>query len=180
MRKSIILIGFFICAHFFARAQSVPTPKSHFGFSIGDNYYLANYTQTEVYLKKIATTSKKVKLQVIGKTEEGRNQYMVIVSDPSNLANVEKYKSIAQKLARAEDLSAAEAKKLSNEGKAVVWIDGGLHATEVVGIHQWIETLYQIITRTDEETKHFKINHHFICACKSRWTRTSFQLVYAQ
>ena len=152
MRKSIILIGFFICAHFFARAQSVPTPKSHFGFSIGDNYYLANYTQTEVYLKKIATTSKKVKLQVIGKTEEGRNQYMVIVSDPSNLANVEKYKSIAQKLARAEDLSAAEAKKLSNEGKAVVWIDGGLHATEVVGIHQWIETLYQIITRTDEET----------------------------
>ena len=152
MRKSIILIGFFICAHFFARAQSVPTPKSHFGFGIGDNYHLATFTQTEAYLNKIAATSKKVKLQVIGKTEEGRNQYMVVVSDPSNLANVEKYKSIAQKLARAEDLSAAEAKKLSNEGKAVVWIDGGLHATEVVGIHQWIETLYQIITRTDEET----------------------------
>ena len=77
---------------------------------------------------------------------------MVIVSDPTNLANVEKYKSIAQKLARAEELPPAEAKKLSDEGKAVVWIDGGLHATEVVGIHQWIETLYQIITRTDEET----------------------------
>ena len=152
MRKSIILISFFICAHFFVQAQSVPTPKSHFGFSIGDNYHLATFTQTEAYLKKIATTSKKVKLQVIGKTEEGRNQYMVVVSDPANLANVEKYKSIAQKLARAENLTPAEAKKLSNEGKAVVWIDGGLHATEVVGIHQWIETLYQIITRTDEET----------------------------
>jgi hypothetical protein len=152
MRKSIILIGFFICAHFFVQAQSVPTPKSHFGFSIGDNYHLATFTQTEAYLKKIATTSKKVKLQVIGKTEEGRNQYMVVVSDPANLANIEKYKSIAQKLARAENLTPAEAKKLSNEGKAVVWIDGGLHATEVVGIHQWIETLYQIITRTDEET----------------------------
>jgi hypothetical protein len=152
MRKSIILIGFFICAYFFVQAQNVPTPKSHFGFSIGDNYHLANYTQTEAYLKKIATISKKVKLQVIGKTEEGRNQYMVIVSDPTNLANVEKYKSIAQKLARAENITPEEAKKLSNEGKAVVWIDGGLHATEVVGIHQWIETLYQIITRTDEET----------------------------
>ena len=152
MRKIIILVSFFISTQFLVQAQNVPTPKSHFGFSIGDNYHLATFTQTEAYLKKIAAVSKKVKLQVIGKTEEGRNQYMVIVSDPSNLVHLEKYKSIAQKLARAEDISAEEAKKLSNEGKAVVWIDGGLHATEVVGIHQWIETLYQIITRTDEET----------------------------
>ncbi len=152
MRKIIILFSFIICTHIYAQSQNVPTPKSHFGFSIGDNYHLATFTQTEAYLKKIAAASKKVKLQVIGKTEEGRNQYMVIVSDPANLAHLEKYKSIAQKLARAEDVSPEEAKKLSNEGKAVVWIDGGLHATEVVGIHQWIETLYQIITRTDEET----------------------------
>ena len=134
MRKIIILFSFFISTQLFVQAQNVPTPKSHFGFSIGDNYHLATFTQTEAYLKKIAGTSKKVKLQVIGKTEEGRNQYMVIVSDPTNIANLEKYKSIAQKLARAEDLSASEAKKLSYEGKAVVWIDGGLHATEVVGI----------------------------------------------
>jgi hypothetical protein len=152
MRKIIILFCLIVSTQLFVQAQSVPTPKSHFGFSIGDNYHLATFTQTEAYLKKIATTSKKVKLQVIGKTEEGRNQYMVVVSDPANLANVEKYKSIAQKLARAENITPEEAKKLSNEGKAVVWIDGGLHATEVVGIHQWIETLYQIITRTDEET----------------------------
>ena len=152
MRKIIFLVSFFVSVHFLLQAQNIPTPKSHFGFSIGDNYHLATFTQTESYLKKLAAVSKKIKLQVIGKTEEGRNQYMVIVSDPTNLSHLEKYKSIAQKLARAEDLSADEAKKLANEGKAVVWIDGGLHATEVVGIHQWIETLYQIITRTDEET----------------------------
>jgi hypothetical protein len=35
----------------------------------------------------------------------------------------------------------------------VVWIDGGLHATEVVGIHQLIQTLYTVLTRDDEETK---------------------------
>jgi len=134
-------------------AQQVPSPKSHFGFNIGDNYQLATFTQTEAYLKKLAAVSKKVKLQVIGKTEEGRNHYMMIVSDPSNLANLEKYKTISQKLAHAEDISPAEAKQMANEGKAVVWIDGGLHATEVTGIHQWIESIYQLITRTDEETK---------------------------
>lgn len=133
-------------------AQNVPNPKSHFGFAIGDNYHLATFTQTEAYLKKLAAVSKKMKLMSIGNTEEGRSQYMVVVSDPANLSKLDKYKSISQRMARAEGLSDADAKALAAEGKAVVWIDGGLHATEVVGIHQWIETLYQIITRTDEET----------------------------
>ncbi len=153
MRKIIFLLVLIVSTGFFVSAQNIPTPKSHFGFAIGDNYQLANFTQTESYIKKLAATSKKVKLQVIGKTEEGRNQYMLIVSDPNNLANLEKYKSIAQKLAHAENLTLAEATQLSKEGKAVVWIDGGLHATEVTGIHQWIESIYQIITREDEETK---------------------------
>jgi hypothetical protein len=134
-------------------AQSIPTPKEHFGFNIGDNYQLATFTQTEAYFKKLAAASNKVKLQVIGKTEEGRNQYMVIVSDPSNIRQLAKYKSISQKLARAENLSDAEAKQLAKEGKSVVWIDGGLHATEVTGIHQLIQTLYTVLTRDDEETK---------------------------
>ena len=45
-----------------------------------------------------------------------------------------------------------QARALAKEGKAVVWIDGGLHATEVVGAHQLIETVYQLVSRTDEET----------------------------
>jgi hypothetical protein len=153
MRKYFSFLLIALLSQSLLMAQTVPSPKSHFGFNIGDNYQLATFTQTEAYLKKLAAVSKKVKLQVIGKTEEGRNQYMVIVSDPSNLANLEKYKTISQKLAHAENVSIAEAKQMANEGKAVVWIDGGLHATEVTGIHQWIESMYQLITRTDEETK---------------------------
>ena len=153
MQRLAFILSLLISTITFSQTQNVPTPFSHFGFSIGDNYHLATFTQTEAYLQKIAASSNKVKLVSIGKTEEGRNHYMMIVSDPSNLANLQKYKSISQRMARAEGISASEAKQLANEGKAVVWIDGGLHATEVVGIHQWIETLYQIITRTDEETK---------------------------
>jgi hypothetical protein len=149
MRK-ITLLFLFVSYVIFAQ---VPSPKSHFGFSIGDNYHLATFTQTEVYLQKVAKASPRVKLQSIGKTEEGRNQYMVIVSDPKNIKKLAKYKAISQRLARAEGLSELEAKALAKEGKAVVWIDGGLHATETVGIHQWIESIYQFTTRNDEETK---------------------------
>jgi hypothetical protein len=88
----------------------------------------------------------------MGLTEEGRHQYMMIVSSPANLKNLDRYKEISQKLARAENLTDEQAKALAAEGKAIVWIDGGLHATEVVGSHQLIETLYQLVNRTDPET----------------------------
>lgn len=132
-------------------AQEVPTPKSHFGFNIGDDYQLATYTQTEAYFKKLAETSKRVKLVDIGKTEEGRSQYMLIVSSPENLQKLERYKEISQQLAHAE-ITPEQAKALAQEGKAVVWIDGGLHANETVGAHQLIQTAYEFASRTDPET----------------------------
>jgi Zinc carboxypeptidase len=131
--------------------QSIPSPREHFGFDIGDDYTLATYSQTESYFKKLSA-SDRTKLVDIGMTEEGRHQYMLIISSPENIKNLEKYREISEKLARAEDLNEEEAKKLAGEGKAIVWIDGGLHATEVVGTHQLIETAWQLVSRTDRET----------------------------
>ena len=118
-------------------AQNVPTPKSHFGFDIGDDYKLANFTQTEAYFKKVADASDRVRMVEIGKTEYGRSQPMMIVTSPANYNKLDRYKEISQTLAHAE-ITKEEAEKLSVEGKPVVWIDGGLHANEVVGPHQLI------------------------------------------
>ena len=135
-----------------AAAQTIPSPKSFFGFNIGDDYKLTNYTKSAEYFKKLAATSNRTKLVDIGLTEEGRHQYMMIVSSPENIKNLNKYKEISQKLARAEGVSEQQALAMAAKGKAVVWIDGGLHATEVVGAHQLIETMYQLVSRKDPET----------------------------
>ncbi|UEG52634.1 M14 family metallopeptidase [Mucilaginibacter daejeonensis] len=148
---STLAVSLWLATTIQVQAQSVPTPKQHFGFNIGDDYNLANYTQTEAYFKKLAA-SPRTKYVDIGLTEEGRHQLMLIVSSPENIKNLEKYKEISRKLARAEDLTEADAKKLANDGKAIVWIDGGLHATETVGTHQLIETAYNLVSRTDAET----------------------------
>src|SRR5436190_5322567 len=134
-----------------ATAQNIPTPKEHFGFNIGDNYQLATFTQTEAYFKKLGEASDQAKYTVIGKTEEGRDQFMLIVTSPKNQKRLDYYKQISQKMGNA-GITMEEAKQLAREGKAVVWIDGGLHATETVGIHQLIETAYQLLSRNDEET----------------------------
>jgi hypothetical protein len=133
-------------------SQDIPTPREHFGFNIGDDYQLATYTQTEAYFRRLAAASDRVHLVEIGRTEEGRPQLMLIVSSPANIRQLEEYKTISQRLAHAEGLTDQEAHELAARGKAVVWIDGGLHATETVGTHQLIETAYQLISRTDPET----------------------------
>lgn len=135
------------------RAAGAPltSPKEHFGFAIGDDYHLATYTQTEAYFKKLAAQSDRLRLVDIGRTEEGRTQWMVIASAPGNLQSLERYQSIARRLARAEDLTPEQARALAAEGKAIVWIDGGLHATETVGTHQLIETVWQLASADDPE-----------------------------
>ena len=146
------------------RAQKVTSPKEHFGFAIGDDYRLANYTQTEAYFKKIAAESPRTKLVDIGRTEEGRTQWMMIVSAPENIARLDHYQSIARRLARAEGLTDAEARALAAEGKAVVWIDGGLHASETVATHQLIETIWQLASATDPETLRILRDTIILCA----------------
>lgn len=136
----------------FIAAQQLPAETAYFGFNIGDNYKLATYTQTEKYFKAVAAASDRVRLVDIGRTEEGRTQYMMVISSPENMRRLDEYKSISQRLARAEDITDEEARRLAEKGKAVVWIDGGIHATEVVGTHQLIETVTQLVSRKDEET----------------------------
>jgi hypothetical protein len=66
-----------------------------------------------------------------------------------------RYKEIAGKLAHADGVSEQEARALAKEGKAIVWIDGGLHASETVGSQQLMEWVYQMVSRNDEETVRF-------------------------
>jgi hypothetical protein len=128
------------------------SPKEQFGWNIGDDYRLATYTQFQAYWRKLDQESDRMKVEVMGKTAEGRDQLMAIITSPANHAKLARYKEIAQKLAHAEGLGEQQARALAQEGKAVVWFDGGLHATEVLGAHQLMETVYQLLSKNDPET----------------------------
>ncbi len=132
---------------------AVTTPKQFFGFNIGDDYRLANFKQFAAYLTKLESESDRLKLVKIGVTEEGRTQLMGIVTAPANHKKLGHYQAIARKLALAEGVTQADARKLSVEGKAIVWIDAGLHATETLCAQMLMETVYQLLASDDAETR---------------------------
>lgn len=142
----------FACSVSLAAQPQVPGPQQALGFTIGDDYQLATYTQLSNWWRTLAAESDRLRLVSIGRTAEGREQFMMIITAPANFARLDRYREISARLARADRVGDDEARALAAEGKAVVWIDGGLHATEVLGAHQLMEHVYQMATRTDPET----------------------------
>ncbi len=152
MPTRVLVCGLLLAVAAGAGAQTVTSPRQHFGFTIGDDYQLATYTQFADYWRRLDKESDRMKVVEIGRTAEGRPQLMAIITAPANHKNLDRYQEISRRLATAEGLTGEQARALAREGKGVVWVDGGLHATEVLGAHQLIETVYQLVSRTDPET----------------------------
>src|SRR5262245_3025551 len=113
----------------FATAQA-PSPRAFLGHDIGEDRYLATYEDLQRYWKELARTSARVRVETIGTTSYGQPMLMAVVSAPENLRDAERFRATSGRLARAKGIDEAEAKRLADDGRAVVWIDGGLPATE--------------------------------------------------
>ena len=161
---STALVVSLLAAPALVAAQSrITSPRAQFGHDIGDDYFLANYTQMIEYWQKLDRESDRMKMVRIGTSAEGRPMWMAIITSPENHRKLARYQEISRRLALAENLSDAQARALAAEGKAVVWIDGGLHATEVLGAQQLIQTVYELVSRTDPETLRFLRDDIILC-----------------
>jgi hypothetical protein len=155
---ALVLLAALLAAPSVHTQSTIPAPQFTVGgktYTAGDDYFLANYTQLQEYLAKVDQASDRVKVVEFGKTAEGRPMLMAIITSPENHLKLARYKEIANKLARAEGLTDEEARKLAAEGKAVVWIDSGLHGTEVINAQGMFTFVHQMAGQNDAETLRF-------------------------
>jgi len=167
-KKLIALIAFAVAVAVVApqaqtKTPKLTTPKEQFGHDIGDDYFLVNYTQYVDYLQKLDKESDRMTVVEIGKTEEGRPELTAIITSPENHRKLAQYKEMNRKLALADGITDDQARQLAKDSKAVVWIDGGLHATEVLGAQQLIETIYRLNAKTDSETQRILNDDIILC-----------------
>ena len=139
-----------------ARAQA-PHPSDVFGFMPGDDYKLATYDQMVAYYRALDEASSRVTLREIGTSVLGRPLLLLYISSRRNLRRLDQWREISEKLARA-DISPDEALELADTGKAIVWIDGGLHATEVAGAQMTPLLAYRVATEESPEMEHIRAN----------------------
>jgi hypothetical protein len=157
--SAILFLIFISPAYSLWGADKIPTPESVIGFKPGTDNKLATYGQSIAYFKALAAASKSIKLIEAGKTTQGRTVYVALISDPANLAAIDRYREIARRLAHPEGLTDEEARKLVREGKAFVDVDGGCHATEVAGPQMAPLLAYDLLSRdTDPQVRMIMAN----------------------
>jgi hypothetical protein len=149
-------IALAFCMAACARA-AVPAPAQHFGFTPGDDYKLADSAEIFAYFHKLAAASDRIRVEEFGRSSENRPMYVAFISAPENLKKLDRYRQISARLALGQ-AGAEEARALAEEGRAIVWIDSGLHASEVAPAQQAPLLAYKMLTDESAEMEAVRRN----------------------
>lgn len=91
-------------------SATVPSPDKVLGYVIGTPGKLTYTKDIYRYFRALERASPRVRVFVAPeKSEEGREQLLVLVSDQENLARLDRYKEITAKLADPRQITEAEA-----------------------------------------------------------------------
>ncbi len=135
------------------QAGATQTPDRFFGFHIGADGELARYPKIVEYLQHLAKTTNRLKFEEVGKTTMGNPYVLATISAPENLARLNRLVDINRRLADPRGLTAAEAKRLAEEGRAFYFVYGTIHSTEVGNTQSLIEIAHRLATDTGPEIK---------------------------
>jgi len=139
-------------------SETVPSPTEVLGRIVGTPGELDKTAEVNGYFKKLAETSDRVRVQTIGTSEEGREILLAVISDPANLAAVDRFKEITGKLSDPRRTSRDEARRLSEEGKVFYWLLGGLHSTETGSPEMLMELAYRLAASERPEIQEIRRN----------------------
>jgi Zinc carboxypeptidase len=126
------------------KAAGVPTPKDVLGYYIGQPKKLTHVADLNRYYRALAAASPRVKVLPAGVTDEGRECLVVVVSDESNIRNLDTYKKDLAQLADPRGLSEQAARRILAEAKPIYWFTGGLHSAETGPPEMLMELAYRL------------------------------------
>ncbi|HJT65040.1 MAG TPA: M14 family zinc carboxypeptidase [Pyrinomonadaceae bacterium] len=126
-------------------SSKVPSPEKILGYAVGTPNKLTYTKDLYRYFRALADASPRVRVLVAPeKSEEGREQILVLVSDEANLAKLDRYKEITARLADPRKLSDADARTLISEGKPFYWASGSIHSPETGSPEMLMELAYRL------------------------------------
>ncbi len=127
-------------------SQSLKSPEDFLGYKVGADYKIADYETITKYFKHLSENSNKILFQNIGKTSQGRDMFMSIISSEENLKNLNKYKEIIHKLSDPRKTNETEAFQLAKDGKIIVLVTCNIHSNEIASAQMSMEFAYDLVS----------------------------------
>jgi hypothetical protein len=129
------------------------SPEKILGFKVGEDRKLADWTQMVEYFKKLADSSDRVQMDVLGETTEGNPFIRLIITAPENLANLEQIRQTQLKISNPVGVTPEEERRLVTEGKTIVLITCSIHSSEIAASQMSMELAYLLATRNTPEVR---------------------------
>ena len=129
-------------------SDKVPTTLKFPGINriVGTPGYLTHASDIHRYLKAVAEAAPtRAKFWTIGKTEEGRDMVVLVVSDEETIKNLDQYKGYLAELADPRKTPEARAKQLFGLAKPIYYLTSGIHSTETGGPEMLMELAYRLV-----------------------------------
>jgi len=129
---------------------AVPPPHTVLGYQVGDRFTPHHLLMR--YLERLAATSRRVTLDTVAMTFEGREVMLAIVTSEANRARLEGIRRDAGLVADPRSAPAAEVEAAARRLPAIVWLGHSVHGGEASGVEAAIALLYQLAAGRDAET----------------------------
>ncbi|MDH3591422.1 MAG: M14 family zinc carboxypeptidase, partial [Planctomycetota bacterium] len=124
----------------------VPRPEATFGFDAGEWHLRPE--QSEAYFRTLAETSRKVRLELQGRTWEGRRQWLAVIASEEHHADLDRILAMRAGLRDAPELlSDRDIESLP----AVVWLGFSIHGDEASGSNAAPWVAYHLAASQESE-----------------------------
>ena len=123
---------------------TVPSPTDHLGHIAGAPGELSNTETIYAYYRTLADTSDRVRVEVIGRTEEGRDILLVIVGEGDSLTKLDEAREAMAALADPRRTDETAMEKIVSEQKPFYMLNGGIHSTETGSPEMLMELTYRL------------------------------------
>lgn len=126
-------------------SKSVPTPEKVLGYVIGTPKVLTYSADCARYLRALEAASPRVRVVSMGRSEEGREMVVALISDEANLRRITRLREINATLGDPRKVTSdAQAETLIAEGVPFYWATGGMHSPETGPPEMILELAYRL------------------------------------
>ncbi|MBI3207817.1 MAG: hypothetical protein HYZ37_02825 [Candidatus Solibacter usitatus] len=140
------------------KVSGIPSPKDVLGYHVGAPNKLTAYPKLLSYYRALAAASKRVRIVDTGKTDEGRDCVVVMISNEANIRNLDRTREGLAKLADPRNTSEAEARKIIAGIRPIYHLMGGLHSTETGPPEMLMELAYRLVTEDSDLIRKIRDN----------------------
>ena len=123
----------------------IPTPKDVLGRYVGTPNRLTTTEEAYRYYRALEKASPRVKVQVIGKTDEGREQLIVYIASWPLIKDLEIYRGYLSQIADPRKVTAAQIKDVIAKAKPIYYVSGGQHSPETGPPEMLMELAYRLV-----------------------------------